>query len=334
MHKYLVEMLECPECHDSLDWAVTEQSADRIVSAQARCHGCSGVYFVKGGVGVFLASGLTRKDMWKQVDTGLESLLSQHPELEESLMGVPLDTLSPVDQHYRGVILENRGDVEAANIAYASSRKAMYSADTIRCMHRQMDCLLEEVSRSDGPIVDLASGECILVRRMLSDLSNPVVVTDFSPGVLLRNQKRLLQQGLYDRVSLLAFDARRTPFRTGSVESLTTFLGLANIQDPGNLLGELKRTASGRFMAVTSFYPEDDSENGEVIRNAGLAEMLYRNRLLKHYEAGGWKVKVRNSCNAWTDASPTGIVLKGAKVDLLPACSTSLEWCVLSATSV
>ncbi len=167
MQKYLVEILECPKCHGKLDWNITEQTTDRIETAQVLCQRCSGSYSIQDGIGVFLTTDLKRNDLWEQVDR-LEQYLKQHPGLEERLMDVPLDTLGPVDQHYRGDVHKTRGDIEAANAAYSISRKAMYSADTTRCMDSQMDYLINEVSQSDSPIVDLASGECALVSSCIS----------------------------------------------------------------------------------------------------------------------------------------------------------------------
>lgn len=332
MQKYLAEYLCCPKCHGCLEWNVTDQSDKRITSAEVRCRDCSGAYYVEEGIGVFLTGELDRNDLWKKVDTGLEEYLSQNPEIESKLMDVELDALSPVDQHYRGVIHENRDEMEAALAAYSISREALHSGDTMRTIHDQLDHAVEAISDTDVPVVDLASGECTLVRRILTELHNPVVVTDFSPSVLKRDRTRFIQQGLYDRVSLIAFDARRTPFRTKSIEMLTTFLGLSNIQEPGSLLRELKRIVCGSFVAISCFYSEDDLENGRIIQEAGLADMLYRDRLLELYEESGWQVEVSHSSSALEHASPAGVVLKGAKVDLLPAYDTRLEWCVLTAT--
>lgn len=331
MQKYLVEILECPKCHGKLDWNITEQSHERIELAEARCKDCSSTYPVQDGIGVFLTTDLKQNDLWEQVDR-LEQFLKQNPGLEERLMDVPLDTLGPVDQHYRGRLHKTRGEIEAANAAFSVSHEAMFSAETNRCIDSQMDYLINEVSQSDSPIVDLASGECELVKRMLKDLPNSIVVTDFSPSVLVRNRKWLMEQGLYDRVSLLAFDARQTPFATDSISLLTTHVGLQNIQNPGKLLEELCRIVNGKLLAVSNFYPEDDKENGAVIEESGLAELCYRDRLLEHFHNAGWAVEVKNSYSIKTNASPTGIVLEGAKVDLLPACNTYLEWCILLGT--
>jgi len=333
MQKYLVEILECPKCNGKLDWNITEESHDRIEVAEACCQDCSSTYPIQDGIGVFLTTDLKRNDLWEQVDNGLEQLLKQNPELEKRLMDAPLDTLGPVDQFYRGDIHRTRGEIEAANAAYSTSHKGMFSVDTDRCIDNQMDYLINEVSQSDSPIVDLASGVCELVKRMLKDLPNLIVVTDFSPSVLVRNRKWLIEQGLYHRVSLLAFDARQTPFANDSISLLTTHAGLNNIQNPGKLLEELYRIVNGKFIGVSSFYPEDDQENGAVIEEYGVAELCYRDKLLEHFHNAGWVVEVNNSCTIKTNPAPPGVVLEGARVDGLPVQSTYLEWCVLSATN-
>ena len=333
MQKYLVKMLECPKCHGKLDWDITEQSKEHIELADASCKKCSSTYPIRDGIGVFLTTDLKQNDLWEQVDSRLDQLLKQYPEIEKRLMDAPLDTLGAVDQHFRGDVHLNRGEREAATTAYSIARKGLYSADTIKCWDNQMDYVINEVSQSKGPIVDLASGACGLVRRMLKALPNSIVVTDFSPTVLVRNRKWLMEQGLYDRVSLLAIDARQTPFATDSISFLTTLLGLNNIQNPGNLLEELSRIVNGKLLAVSNFYPEDDKENGAMIEAGGLAETHYRARLLEHFQNAGWAVEVKNSRSIKTIPAPPGVVLEGARVDGLPVQSACLEHCVLLGTN-
>ena len=331
MQKYLVKMLECPKCHGKLEWNVTEESDDRIEAAEACCQDCSSTYLVRDGIGVFLTTDLKRNDLWEQVDNRLDQLLKQYPEMEKRLMDVPLDTLGPVDQWYRGDVHQSRGDLEAAKAAHSISYKGLHSAESIRCIENQMDFVINELSQFKSPIVDLASGTCGLVRRMLKALPNSIVITDFSPTVLVKNRKWLIEQGFYDRVSLLAFDARQTPFATDSISMLTTLLGINNILNPGNLLEELSRIVNGKLLSISQFYPEDDKENGTLIKEAGLTESCYRDKLVEHLDNTGWIVKIKNSCNIETIPAPPGVVLEGVRVDGLPVQTTTLEWCILSA---
>ncbi len=333
MQKYLLPILECPKCHGKLEWDITDQSEDRIEAAEACCQECSSTYPVQNGIGVFLTTDLKRNDLWEQSDNGLDQLLKQYPEIEKRLMDVPLETLGPVDQHFRGSVHLSRGEREAATAAFSIANKGLYSVETMKCIENQMDYLINEVSQSDSPIVDLASGDCILVRRILKSLPNSIVITDFSPYILLKNRKWLIEQNLYHRVSLLAFDARQTPFATNSISLLTTLAGLNNIQNPGNLLEELYRIVNGILLAISSFYPEDDKGNGAVIEAGGLAETHYRDRLLKNFHNAGWAVETKNSCTLKMTPAPPGVVLEGARVDGLPVQSTFLEHCVLLGTN-
>ena len=64
MHTYLIEMLECPVCHDKLEWTINERGEGRIEAAEARCSGCDAAYPVRDGIGLFLTPELPRNDMW------------------------------------------------------------------------------------------------------------------------------------------------------------------------------------------------------------------------------------------------------------------------------
>ena len=332
MHTYLIEMLECPACHDRLNWNIIDQNANRIEAAEAHCNACSATYPIRDGIGLFLTPDLPRDDLWEHVDSKLTQYLRKHPELEQQLMDVPLATLAPADQFFRSLVLEERGNYIEAHLAEESANKGLYTEDHTRCQNSQLDYVVEWLSATDGPIVDLASGRCYLAEKLLRRLNRPIVITDFSPVVLRNNRRRLESFDLYDRASLLAFDARRTPFRDGVVENMTTNLGLSNIEDPGSLLKELRRIVAGAFLAICNFYPEEEETNAKVIREAGLETMLYRRRALRHYAEAGWDVEVSNVCKGAARPTPSGIVIEDARIDRLPVTDTHLEWCVLLGT--
>jgi hypothetical protein len=179
--------------------------------------------------------------------------------------------------------------------------------------------------------VDLASGRGVLVERLARELQRPIVATDFSPRVLRRDRRWLEFRGLGDWVSLLTCDARRTPFQSGAIETLTTNLGLPNVREPGDVLRELRRITAGTFLAVSHFYPADDQANAAAIRQAGLAAFLFRDAALAQFAAAGWPVEMVNQYVGPACPTPTGVVLEGAGIDSLPVAATELEWCVLVA---
>lgn len=334
MHNYLIDMLECPACHGELDWRIEERDESRIQAAEVRCTACAASYPVRDGIGIFLLPELPRNDLWEQVDSELAQYLQEHPEVERQLMEPPLSALSPADQFYRSHLLDERGHYAEAKAAEDTANARLYTSEYLACWDSQVGYLIEKVSETEGPIVDLASGRCYLVEELVRRLERPVVATDFSPRVLRRDRKWLEFFELYDRVSLLAFDARRTPFKGGAVKTLTTNLGLPNIEEPGELLEELWRVAGGRFLAISIFYPEDDEANGAVIREAGMEKLLYRRAALEAFATAGWEAVVENACIGRAEPTPAGVVLDGARVDGLPVTETELEWCVLVANSL
>lgn len=331
MHDFLVEMLCCPACHGSLTWAISAKHGDRLEEAEARCVSCQATYPVREGIGLFLTPDLPRNDLWDQMDSRLAQYLRAHPEIEWRLMAGPVEALAPADQFFRALVLEERGEYAPAQAIMEAVHPRLYTPEYRACCASQINYVVEHLAAADGPVVDLAAGRCQLVAALARRLARPFVVTDFSPRVLRRDRRWLEFQGLYDRVSLLAFDARRTPFREGAVETMTTLLGLSNIAQPGHLLAELRRIVAGTFLAISHFFPEDDAVNAAAIRQAGLGALLFRRSALEHLAAAGWKVEVANVCAGPARPTPTSVLLEGAGIDGLPVAATTLEWCVLVA---
>lgn len=331
MHAYLLEMLECPGCHGELVWNITEQDQNRIEAAEAHCQACRAIYPVYEGIGLFLTPDLQRNDLWEQVESGLMQHLRTHPELERQLTEVPLETLALADRFFRAFVLEERGKYLEAKIAEDSANQGLYISEYKNCRDSQFDYVIERLSTTRGAIVDLASGRGYLVEALLRRLTRHIVMTDFSPRTLRADRRRLESLGLYDRVSLLAFDARRTPFRDAAVETLTTNLGLQNIEEPGLLLQELRRIVAGEFLAISHFFPEEDKANTKVIHEAGLETMLYRRTALEQYAGAGWNVEMKNTCTGEAHPTPPSELFGGVRADGLPVANTRLEWCVLLA---
>ena len=331
MREELIELLTCPVCHGELNWAIADQRLDQIERAEAVCEECKASYPVREGIGAFLTPDLPRHDLWEEVESRLSKYLREHPEVKRRLMETPLDGLAPADQFLRAMILEEQ---EAYAEAEAASRMAwpgLYTEAYRSCYESQIEFVIQRLSDAQGPIMDLASGRGELVERAARVLPQPLVATDFSPRVLRRNRRWLEFFGLGDRVSLLAFDARRMPFRDGAVRTMTTNLGLANIEQPGELLRELRRVVSGTFLAICHFFPEKDEANGAKIREFGLEPFLYRRTALAKFAEAGFQVELANVQMGVARPTPTSELIEGAGIDALPVAETELEWCVLVA---
>ena len=326
-------MLECPVCHHQLDWEISSESDDRIEKADAHCSNCMAVYPVMDGIGIFLTPDLPRNDMWEQVDSQVVLFLKDHPDIEKKLMSGPVEELSPTDQQFRAMVLDERGEFAAGKKIEEIARNNLYTPEYLTCWDSQVEYLLEELSSFGGPIVDLASGRCYLVEKIVSNLRRPVIATDFSPSVLRRDRKYFQFLGLDNLVSFLAFDARKTPFRKRAVEIITTNVGLPNIENPGDLLSELHRIVSGTLLAISHFFPEEDELNRKVIAEAGIEAFIYKGSALQHFSAIGWNAKVENSCMARALPTPASDIFEGARADGLPVAPTVLEFCTIHAQS-
>lgn len=331
MQDFLIEMLECPSCHGELNWKIIQHQGDRIKEAEVNCKKCGSAYPVKEGIGLFLTPDLPRNDFWEQLDSQLVQYLRENPQIESKLMDTPLNTLNPADQFFRAQILEERGEFAQAkaiaNLAYSK----FYAPEYLKCNRAQINYLIAQLSIFEGPIIDLASGRGDLAELLIRKLEQPIVFTDFSSQILCRNRRWLDFFGLYERVSLLAFDARRSPFKDRAIEVMTTNLGLINIEKPENLLIELRRIVSGKFFAISHFYSEDDEVNAETIKKFGMDKFIFKNSALESFHAAGWQVKMENMMIGRAFPTPKGEVIEGAGIDALPVTETKLEWGTLVA---
>jgi ubiquinone/menaquinone biosynthesis C-methylase UbiE/uncharacterized protein YbaR (Trm112 family) len=333
MKSYVVDLLICPDCHSSLEWQIEEKSENEIEKAEARCTGCSAVYPVEEGIGIFLTPDLPRKDMWAQVDSQIAIHLSAHPDLEKQLLEGPLEDLSPTDQHFRAMIMDERGRFGEASVIENLANKNLYTRDYMDCWRSQTDHVMDSLATLKGPLVDLASGRCYLVERIVETFRRHVIATDFSLAVLRRDRKFFQFRGLDAFVSFLAFDARKTPFKNGSIATMTTNLGLSNIEDPGELVNELKRIIDGTLLAITHFFPEDDEENRKVIEQVGVEAFIYQESALGYFIEANWKASVENACSGKALPTPASRIFEGARADGLPVAPTELIWGTIRALS-
>ncbi len=331
MQNFLIKMLECPSCHGELNWRIIQHQGDRIEEAEVDCKKCGNTYPVKEGIGLFLTPDLPRNDLWEQIDSQLIQYLRENPKIESKLMDVPLNTLNPADQFFRSQVLEERGEFAQAKATANFAYSKLYAPEYLKCYNAQINYLIAQLSIFDGPIIDLASGRGDLAELLVRKLKQPIVFTDFSPQILRRNRRWLEFFGLYERVSLLAFDARLSPFKDGMIKMMTTNLGLINIEEPENLLIELRRVVSGKFFAISHFYQVDDEINAEAIKKVGLDQFLFRKPALNSFCRAGWQVRMDNMMIGRACPTPKGEVIKEAGIDAFPVAETKLEWGVLAA---
>jgi len=161
-------------------------------------------------------------------------------------MDAPLDALGPAELFYRSLVLEEREDHVLAAVVMRLASSGLYTQEYLACADDAVRVVIQRLAGRERPVVDLASGHGRLIEEMLRGLEISVVATDFSPRVLRRARGRLRSMGLHNRLSLLSFGARRTPFGDGAVRASTSYLGLSNIEEPGLACGSCGESSRER----------------------------------------------------------------------------------------
>lgn len=328
----LTKILVCPACHGALDWRGSKRIGHRIVEGKAVCSVCRATYPIHEGICAFLPSHSNPEDLWEQADREIAGFLKDEPVRAQRLLGTPLESLSPTDMLVRGFLHEARQEFGAAKKAVDRAVEGMYTPEFLAASKGQIQFIRERIVGCTGPVVDLASGRGSLLEVLLAGASREIVGTDLSTRVLLRDRRFFDFLGSGSNLSLLAFDARHTPFADRSVPTLVTYVGLANIENPGTLLRELRRVVSGEFLATTIFYPEAEGPNTDMIRQLKLEPLLYRRPAVRQFEEAGFSVQISHSILARARPTPPGVIMHEVRPDRLPVVETELECCTLVAT--
>lgn len=331
MQSVFLDLLECPGCHGTLTWEVLEKYGERIEKADASCLACGAIYPVREGIASFLLADRARNDPWQQSESGISQYLREHADAEQQLMERPVDLLSPADQFVRAMVLTERGAYDEARRLTGLALPHLYTSAYQACLESEIQQVAALLSSASWPLVDLASGQGTLIETLLQRVDQPIIISDISPTVLHRNRHRLAFSGLADRLTLLAFDARCTPFKQGAVKTMTTLLGLSNIDQPGQLLHELRRIISGSLLAIVYFFPEDDEANATAIRSIMDSTFLFRSSALEQFANAGWQVELINVRKGQARPTPQSVVIPGLQIDSLPVVETTFEWSLLVA---
>lgn len=331
MHKSYIDMLICPLCHNQLNWHINDEDNDRIINGYATCSSCQSVYEIRDEIAVFLTNDLSRNDLWEQSESELEKYLNENSEIYDKLMNTPEDKMNGADYWYKATYFELKNDFETSSRMFKNAFKKIYTQDYIDGWESQIDFILNNIE-SNKPIIDIASGKGYLVEKLLKETKNYVVATDFSPTILARNKEYYKNKGLYNRLSLIAFDARRTPFKDNSIETLTSNFGLQNIEQSGEVIKEMKRITKGIFMSTMFFIDKEDNVHIDLFNKYGNAAFITRENAVETFKRAGWNIDIANSFLANIKPTPEGEILKGARIDGFPIVDTKVEFCVIKAS--
>lgn len=325
MLKSIQNLLYCPICHDSLAWDIQKETDHRIIDAEVSCIACHKSYFVKNGIAIFLLDASNDEDFWKVVQSNLSKALRSNPEYERKLMQTDLDNLNPADKLLHSMILDERGDYDTAREIRAEAVRDLYTSSYTQAYQEKKTQLQKLLSDKTGVIIDIASGMGGFA-ELFSELENPVILSDISPSILQRNKDRLEHFGIYEKVSLIAFDARKMPFKEKSVEVITTNMGLTNITSSEEFLNELVRCLGGVAYFLTFFFPDNGDANADVLIEHNM-EFGFKNRLLSMSSP---LLETQILFEDVSSVEPTvSSEIFDIGIDGLPVISTDITWAIV-----
>ncbi len=330
MFKFLKKMLICPHCNNKLLWNVLKENMDKIINADIKCSSCGKEYYVEEGIGNFLVDDIKDKDLWEKQENYLDKLFKGNLELKKQLMSAELEEMSAADMYIKSDILKELGQDKEANELYNFAFNRAYTEESIAATNQQIEYLINMLKEKEVEfIVDIASGSCTLVKEILSKTDLQVVATDFSMKIAKKTYREISKEGYENRISYLVFDSKKTPFKKGSIQVLTTYLGLQNIENPGNVLSELNRICSAFFYSICNLCSEEDETNRSALRKFGLESMYIKNIHKQELTSNGFNVEVLNTIYAKSSPTPTGKIIKGAGIDGFPVVDGIFEHCII-----
>lgn len=177
----------------------------------------------------------------------------------------------------------------------------------------------------DSPLASLNGADLFLRASVVEERQGYAAARDaVSPTVLGRVRDRFGAE----RIDYVAADAQALPFEDGSIATLASHLGLANVPDAGALLRELRRV--GRELVATHvFFAQDDERNVAAARAHGLEALATRRSALAELRAAGWKAQVDVEREVHAEPTPASQLVPGVCIDGLPVAPAQATWCVL-----
>jgi ubiquinone/menaquinone biosynthesis C-methylase UbiE/uncharacterized protein YbaR (Trm112 family) len=332
MFKFLQDKLVCPLCHGELKWAVLEESPTRIIKADISCISCGEEYSVRDQVVNFLINSKAEPDLWQTGEDNLERFFKLNPEIRARLMVAPFEEMSAADMYVKAMLLEKEGNEKEAEKLMNIATINAYTKEMLDATDKEFKYLINLLRKQSQFVVDIASGPGVLVKQILQNTDLKVVITDLSMSIIKRTYNSLIKEGYGERITFIAFDARTTPFRNNSVPIITSFVGLQNIDNPDNIISELKRISSGEFYSVCSFCSEDDDINRADLRKSGIESMYLKKKHVDEFVNNGWKVELLNPILAKSSPTPMSKILPNVGVDGFPVADGIFEHCIVKAS--
>ena len=329
MFSFIKEMLICPACHGELIWEIINENKTHIIEAEIKCQKCNNEYVVKNGVGCFVKYEKSFDDGWQNAENWLTNLLAENPDIMEKLMVADIEEMNAADIMVRGIICRKEGNVAEATKLSEISIKKRYKEEQTKALFGQLDYVVNSLKDEKNIILDVASGLGDLVQKLLENTDVCIISSDISFHVMEKAKKSTEEKGYGDRVSYIAFDLNKSPFRNKSIKIITTFFGLQNIVSPVRIFNEIRRICDGKLYSICNFCCDENSKNIKVLEEDGSAEMWLKNKYINEFDKVGFTSVVENSIITFNELTLVGKIAKGVTIDNFPVEPGDFEYAVV-----
>ena len=329
MFKFLKEMLVCPECHGELIWEITDENDIHIIEAKIKCHDCNKIYAVKNGVGCFVEYVKSSDDGWQNEENWLNNLLAENPDIREKLMTTDIEEMNAADIMVRAKICRKEGNVAEADRLGKFWFKKAYKNEQIEAIFGQIDYIVNLLKDEKNIILDVASGEGGIVQKFLENTDTRIVSSDISFHVMEKAKESAEEKGYGDRVSYIAFDLNKTPFRDKSINIMTSLFGLQSVVSPVRIFEEIRRICDGKLYSACVFCCDENSKNVKLLEESGEDSMIIKDKYIEEFDKVGFTSIVKNSIITFNEPTPVGEIAKGVIIDGFPVEADDFEYAVV-----
>ena len=318
MFNFLKEILICPECHGELIWDITNENNIHIIEAKVKCDNCAKIYAVKNGVGRFVDYEDNSDDSWQTIDNWLKNFTAENPEIKEKLMTTDIEKLNAADIMIRSMINKVEGNHDEAEKLNKICNQKAYKEETIKAGQAQLGYIVNALKNEKDFILDVASGRGVLVSKFLENTDTCIVSSDISFNVLEKAKESAEKEVFDNRISYIAFDLNKSPFKDKSVQAITTYVGLQNINNPEKIFAELRRICGGKLYSACVFCCEDNVVNHKALENDKLDKTWIKSKYIEEFNKVGFKSVVENAIITLDEPTPVGEIMQGVKIDSFP----------------
>jgi len=300
---------------------VIHKDESHIIGGEFTCTNCGRNYPVDDSIGIFLADTEKNRDFWKEQEDFATRFRRQHPTKFFLLTKTFLGNIRPEHHFLKGLLLDDEEILKRAT-------KRIYTKDYLQGYEKTKRALWEEEKDKQGVTLEIACGRDMFFKEFIRSRqgSGVYIATDFSYTVLRSDLKWLRANGLAEKVTLMAVDAKFMPFRDTSVPSMVSNIGLPNIREGEKAVEEAFRIlVPGGVFITNLMFTTENTQNYAKAKELGLHQFYIRQNAEETFRKAGFTFTVNELHRGWVCPTPGGI-------DLLPMVPDTYSFCVINAT--